>query len=223
MNELGDLLTQQQFTEASLSQILLNLVVCMVFVSLVGWFYKKYSRSLGGKTFIGSVLPLIGLTVFLVITVVKSSLALSLGLVGALSIVRFRTPIKEPEELGYIFLTIAIGLGFGANFGIVTGAVTLLILLYQLIFNAPTRLAKVEGEYTVVLNILDSKYQRVSEIIENNVIAFKVTRVESIRDRTVVYYNISAEKYLDLQDLIAKLKQQDESIDFNLVESGVNW
>jgi len=55
------------------------------------------------------------------------------------------------------------------------------------------------------------------------VIAFKVTRVESIRDRTVVYYNISAEKYLDLQDLIAKLKQQDESIDFNLVESGVNW
>jgi hypothetical protein len=44
MNELGDLLTQQQFTEASLVQILLNLLVCMVFVSLVGWFYKKYSR-----------------------------------------------------------------------------------------------------------------------------------------------------------------------------------
>ncbi|MDC1424871.1 DUF4956 domain-containing protein [Oceanospirillaceae bacterium] len=223
MNELNDLLTAQQFTEVPLSQVLLNLLVCMVFVSLVGWFYKKHSRSLGGKTFVGAVLPLIGLTVFLVITVIKSSLALSLGLVGALSIVRFRTPIKEPEELGYIFLTIAIGLGFGANFGLVTGAVTLLILLYQLIFNSPSRLAKVEGEYTVVLNILDSKYQNVSKLIEDNVIAFKVTRVESIGDRTVVYYNISAEKYLDLQDLISKLKQQDESIDFNLVESGVNW
>jgi len=223
MNEINDLLTHQQFTETSLFQILLNLILCMIFVSLVGWFYKKYSRSLGGKTFVGSVLPLIGLTVFLVITVVKSSLALSLGLVGALSIVRFRTPIKEPEELGYIFLTIAIGLGFGADFGIVTGVVATLILLYQLFFNAQPNLAKVEGEYTVVLNILDSKFQSVSELIEKNVVAFKVTRVESVGDRTVLYYNISAEKYLDLQDLISKLKQQDESIDFNLVESGVNW
>jgi uncharacterized integral membrane protein len=46
---------------------------------------------------------------------VKSSLALSLGLVGALSIVRFRTPIKEPEELAYLFMAIAMGLGLGAD------------------------------------------------------------------------------------------------------------
>lgn len=223
MNELNDLLSTQQFTEIALSQVLLNLFACMALVSLVSWFYKKYSRSLGGKTFVGSILPLIGLTVFLVITIVKSSLALSLGLVGALSIVRFRTPIKEPEELGYIFLTIAIGLGFGANFGIVTVVATLLILLYQLIFNSSSAIAKVEGEYTVVLDVLDSKYQSVSKLIEDNVIAFKVTRVESVADRTVVYFNLSVDKYLDLQDLISKLKEQDESIDFNLVESGVNW
>ena len=56
----------------------------------------------------------------LVIAIVKSSLALSLGLVGALSIVRFRAAIKEPEELAYLFIAIAIGLGFGANQGITT-------------------------------------------------------------------------------------------------------
>ena len=54
-------------------------------------------------------------TTTLIIMVVKSSLALSLGLVGALSIVRFRAAIKEPEELGFLFLIISIGLGFGAN------------------------------------------------------------------------------------------------------------
>jgi uncharacterized membrane protein YhiD involved in acid resistance len=47
-------------------------------------------------------------------------LALSLGLVGALSIVRFRSAIKEPEELIYLFLTIAIGLGCGAGLTILT-------------------------------------------------------------------------------------------------------
>jgi len=51
----------------------------------------------------------------LIITIVKSSIALSLGLVGALSIVRFRAAIKEPEELIYLFLIIAIGLAFGSN------------------------------------------------------------------------------------------------------------
>jgi hypothetical protein len=50
-----------------------------------------------------------------VISIVKSSLALSLGLVGALSIVRFRTAIKEPEELVFLFIAIAIGLGVGAD------------------------------------------------------------------------------------------------------------
>lgn len=54
-------------------------------------------------------------SMILIITIIKSSIALSLGLVGALSIVRFRTPIKEPEELLYLFVAIAVGLGLGAN------------------------------------------------------------------------------------------------------------
>jgi uncharacterized membrane protein YhiD involved in acid resistance len=47
--------------------------------------------------------------------IVKNSLALSLGLVGALSIVRFRAAIKEPEELVYLFLIITAGLGCGSG------------------------------------------------------------------------------------------------------------
>ena len=57
----------------------------------------------------------LGVATCIVIMIVKSSLALSLGLVGALSIVRFRAAIKEPEELVYLFLIIAVGLGTGAN------------------------------------------------------------------------------------------------------------
>ena len=137
MNNLNDLLSVQQFTEQSISAVLVNLFLCMILVSFIGWFYKKFSRSLGGKTHVGAILPLIGLTVFMVITVVKSSLALSLGLVGALSIVRFRTPIKEPEELGYLFLTIAVGLGFGAGFSLITTIITIAILSYLYFVGRP--------------------------------------------------------------------------------------
>ena len=61
---------------------------------------------------------------------VKSSLALSLGLVGALSIVRFRAAIKEPEELAFLFLTIAIGLGLGAHQRAVTLVAFILVVAF---------------------------------------------------------------------------------------------
>ena len=61
------------------------------------------------------VFPLLTIVTTAVIAVVKSSLALSLGLVGALSIVRFRAAIKDPEELVYLFLCIALGLSLGAE------------------------------------------------------------------------------------------------------------
>ena len=64
--------------------------------------------------------------------VVKSSLALSLGLVGALSIVRFRSAIKEPEELAFLFLCIAIGLGLGAGQVAITFVAFVIISLFIL-------------------------------------------------------------------------------------------
>ena len=72
---------------------------------------------------------MVALTTFLVISVVKTSLALSLGLVGALSIVRFRTPIKDPEELAYIFLAISSGIGLAANQVAITCSAVIVILL----------------------------------------------------------------------------------------------
>ena len=77
--------------------------------------YQKYSTTLGLKAQVSEILTLLALIIFILITVVKSSLALSLGLVGALSIVRFRTPVKDPEDLVFLFASITIGIGFGAG------------------------------------------------------------------------------------------------------------
>jgi uncharacterized membrane protein YhiD involved in acid resistance len=223
MQNLNDLLSVQQFAEQSISAVLVNLFLCMMLVSLVGWFYKKYSRSLGGKTHIGAILPLIGLTVFMVITVVKSSLALSLGLVGALSIVRFRTPIKEPEELGYLFLTIAVGLGFGAGFSFITTVITIAILAYLYFVGSSRGSSKVDGEYTLLVKLSQDKYNEVTNIIDQKVTAYKIIRTESLDEKISVYFNISVSKDFNFQELIDDLKNSDEEIDFNMVESGVNW
>ena len=82
---------------------------------ILRWFYIKYGNAKTNRKFVADTFPLLIISVTLIIYLIKSSIALSLGLVGALSIVRFRAAIKEPEELIYLFFAIAIGLGLGAK------------------------------------------------------------------------------------------------------------
>ncbi len=99
----------------SLPTLAINLLLSIILSSAVAWFYTNYGRSLSNRAKFAQTLPVLALITVLIISIVKSSLALSLGLVGALSIVRFRTAIKEPEELVYLFMALAIGLGLGAD------------------------------------------------------------------------------------------------------------
>ena len=128
MNQLTELLNQPQL-EIGLYATLWNFAICLVMGFVLRFFYIARSGALTAKQHVGAILPLLAAVVFLVITVVKSSLALSLGLVGALSIVRIRTPIKEPEELVYLFLAIAIGLGYGAGQTAITTVIMILMLI----------------------------------------------------------------------------------------------
>jgi uncharacterized membrane protein YhiD involved in acid resistance len=99
----------------SLLDLTINFAIGIVLSGLISIHYSYRAKKRVLRKDIALTLPVIALTTLLVITVVKSSLALSLGLVGALSIVRFRTPIKEPEELAYIFMAISVGLCLGAD------------------------------------------------------------------------------------------------------------
>ncbi len=98
----------------SLVSLLFNLAIGALLSMGLAWHFRRFGSTLSNRDELARVLPFILLTTILIISIVKSSLALSLGLVGALSIVRFRTPIKEPEELAYLFLAIGMGLGLGA-------------------------------------------------------------------------------------------------------------
>ena len=113
----------------------INLLLTGILSLGLNQLYIRYGFSLSDRRKFGRNFLLISMTTMMIITIVKSSLALSLGLVGALSIVRFRAAIKEPEELAYLFLCIAIGLGFGANQGLITVIALTLISIIIIISN----------------------------------------------------------------------------------------
>jgi len=130
--QLDQLLKNLQLTSpdtSTLPAFALNLVLAAVLATVLGRAYILFGQSLSNRRIFARNFLLLTLTTTLVISIVKSSLTLSLGLVGALSIVRFRAAIKEPEELAYLFLAIGIGLGLGAGQPLVTAVALVLILV----------------------------------------------------------------------------------------------
>lgn len=114
--------------ELSPATVVINLLLTAALAFILALHFEHFGSTFSNRRKFAHVLPAIALTTTLVITVVKASLALSLGLVGALSIIRFRTPVKEPEELAYLFMAIAVGLGMGADQRLATVAATTVIL-----------------------------------------------------------------------------------------------
>ena len=109
--------------------ILSRVGLLVLLSSLLSVVYVFVGKSLSNRWRLATIFPLMALITMLIISIIKVSLTLSLGLVGALSIVRFRSAIKDPEELVYIFLAITLGLGFGAGQVEITSLFFTLILL----------------------------------------------------------------------------------------------
>ena len=116
-----------QSVQIPILNFIINLIIAAILAFILNRIYIKFGNSLSNRKRLAHNFVLITMTTMLIISIVKSSLALSLGLVGALSIVRFRAAIKEPEELAYLFLSIAIGLGLGADQVIITSIAFMII------------------------------------------------------------------------------------------------
>ncbi|MBI4230972.1 MAG: DUF4956 domain-containing protein [Planctomycetes bacterium] len=151
MGRLGRLEATLSVTQHQhpLAAFVLHLLLSAALAAALAAVYARYGRALSNRGRFASNFVLLAATTTLIITIVKSSLALSLGLVGALSIVRFRAAIKEPEELAYLFCAIAIGLGCGAQQTGVTLAGSFLIVAFLIL----RRRAAAEGEAASSLHL----------------------------------------------------------------------
>jgi len=120
-----------------------GLLLAALLSYLLSRVYVRFGTTLSNREMFSRNFLLIAMTTMLIISIVKSSIQLSLGLVGALSIIRFRAAIKEPEELGYLFIAIAVGLGMGAQQILITvvafAIMVAIIVLRHYVRGSPAR------------------------------------------------------------------------------------
>lgn len=203
---------------------LIAFAICLVMAFILRKFYQERSYSLSGKSHIASIIPILSAVVFLVIVVVKSSLALSLGLVGALSIVRFRTPIKEPEELVYLFLAIALGLGYGAGHILITSLLVTVILgvIYLWLSN---RQSAVVNEYNFVISwsndkvSFESMLRAVNEFSET----VKLIRLDQGGGKNMAVLQLSPKQKFNFDEILKSIQGVDSESTISFHEANTNW
>ncbi len=205
----------------SIIDFLINAAIILILSFILEFTYTRCAKSLSGRKVFAANFFLLAFTTMLIITIVKSSLALSLGLVGALSIVRFRAAIKEPEELAYLFFTISIGLGLGANQRVITvlGALVLLAVIWGKYFT--TKKTRQQNLYlTVSGNGVDKPALDIIDSLVNEIFrASKLVRYDETSETIEAAFWVEIKKTEDLQSFKTKLNKINPGIRVSFIDN----
>lgn len=198
------------------------ILLSLILAYLVKLTYIKVGRALNDKNYFSDTFIPLAIITTLVITVIKFSLALSLGLVGALSIVRFRAAIKEPEELVYLFFIISIGLANGANQFLLSIIATVIILSFLLIRSIYLNKKSNNGNFNSdsnILNviILNQGKKNIEDIINQlkpnfRYLKLKSANIEKTQSSYIFWYESDHEQLEVLLKNISKLSDENVSI-----------
>jgi uncharacterized membrane protein YhiD involved in acid resistance len=207
----------------SLTNLIVALGLGVVIAILLSLHYRKYGSTLSNREEFSRVFLFIILTTILIISVVKSSLALSLGLVGALSIVRFRTPIKEPEELAYLFIAIASGLGLGADQRIPTMVAVVLILTAGAIWQSKSKARTTKNLY-LSIEITDEELaekpqlEKLCEIVSRHSKGSDLRRVDRRENLLEATFFVDLEDADALGKLMQSLNELDSGVGVSFID-----
>ncbi len=192
---------KSSFLEKAAEFSMLDVGMAMFLSFAIGLFiFYVYKKTFAGVMYSASFgVSILAMTLIttLIILAVTSNIILSLGMVGALSIVRFRTAVKEPLDIAFLFWSISVGIVIGA--GLIPLAIigSIFIGLVLLIF---VNKKSTDTPYIVVLNLTDDK-------AENEAMAMlkSKTKKHLIKSKTVSKSGIELTVEVRLMDMSAKM------------------
>jgi uncharacterized membrane protein YhiD involved in acid resistance len=209
----------EQFLATQTGQIplvgfLINLVLTALLCFILGRIYVSFGWAPSNRRAFARNFVMIGMTTMLIISVVKSSLALSLGLVGALSIVRFRAAIKEPEELAYLFLVISIGLGLGADQRWIT---IVAFAIIAAVVVAKQRMDRRDDVRHLHLTVSSPQaagmgLSAIVGVLEKHVSDLTLSRFDEGQNQIEASFKLDLAEYRNLEQATAELRRLNDSV-----------
>ncbi len=153
-------------TNISIEEVLIGLIMSVFLAFFICFVYKKtYTGVMYSKNF-NITLLLVTIITTMVMMIIGSNLALSLGMVGALSIIRFRTAVKDTKDSAFIFWTIAVGIACGV--GIYSIAILGSIIIAAILFFISKKVFD-DTTYLVIVHADENvDADRITKCIEKN-------------------------------------------------------
>jgi uncharacterized membrane protein YhiD involved in acid resistance len=223
MNDFKAFLTDNlsNFSPKAIPGFIFSFIVCATLAYILGKVYIKYGNALSNRRSFARNFVVLAITTMFIISVVKSSLALSLGLVGALSIVRFRAAIKEPEELTYLFLTIAIGLGCGAGLTLLTA---IAFVGFLIVIRFTTRTQKAAETQNLYLTISSDNPQSVDLkdvilLLKKYCTGIKLKRTDESPSAVEASFFVEIEDFETLQNAKSEIRKMYPSVSITFMDN----
>ena len=206
-------LTQAQ-AQISTPEFIISLTLTAITAYILKRVYVRFGQTLSNRSIFANTFVPMAMATMVVITIVKSSLALSLGLVGALSIVRFRAAIKEPEELVFLFICIAIGLGYGANqINVTIVGFLMIIIAITLIRKSAFKVEKSNVMYLTLSKKSKTRLdiEKILEVLERNAFEVDLKRLDespTTNEASFITSFQAKKQLLELREALYKLDNQ---------------
>lgn len=198
MNDFSSIFSSQTISPSSVTAwltILLSLVLAFAVGLFISWIYRRNFRGVMYSKNFSLTLVLMTLITCPVVMCIRESIALSMGMVGALSIVRFRTAVKDPLDTAYMFwaLTMGILLGAGQFFFAAVAVVGIGVLITVLVHIQ----SKSMNSFLLVVRMGDEAERPAAQIISS-------IRIQQLKSKTVSANGIEAtyEVRLDKPDAV---------------------
>ena len=169
---VANLFSSQTISPASFPVILLSMVLALLAGVFIAWIYRRNYRGVMYSNNFALTLIMMTLITCPVVMCIRESIQLSMGMVGALSIVRFRNAVKSPLDLLYIFWAVSAGIMCGVGLVVLAlflcAAMTLLVVLLQFVPGAKTTSVVVlrsarEVDWNAVKELLQKHGKNVKE------------------------------------------------------------
>ena len=211
MNDFSGLWSSQTITPSSWLTILVSLLLAFVVGLFIAWIYRRNYRGVMYSNNFTLTLVLMTLITCPVVMCIRESIALSMGMVGALSIVRFRTAVKDPLDTAYMFwaLTMGILLGAGQFFLTVLTVVGIAVLITVLVQIQSRKM----NSFLLVLRMGEEAERAANQIVGS-------VRMQQLKSKTVSSDGVEAtyEVRVDKPDaLLNKLRAVPGVYDATLV------
>lgn len=195
---------------------LLVALACGIIIALVYRFiYKGPSYSV---TYVNS-LVLLALVTSIVMLVIGNNLARAFGLVGAMSIIRFRTAVRDVQDIVFIFFSLAIGMASGVGLHVIALAGTIFISLIAIVlvtfnFGAPRK-----REYLIQISFIsdEENEKQIDSILKKHCKKIRLVNMKNLgEDNVEVFYQVSYKRKEKSSELLRDLNEFDQIQHVNL-------